>query len=58
MELQAGLPPLDFSPLARRGKRAYVAAIHAAVGRDYAPLTALFRKVIDRTRRNAASSTR
>jgi len=58
MALQAGLPPLDFSPLAGRGKRAYVAGIHAAVGRDYAPLAAMFIRVIERSRRLAASSAR
>lgn len=42
MALQADLPPLDFSPFARRGKRAYIAAIHAAMGKDYAPLRRLF----------------
>lgn len=56
MALQAGLPPLDFSPFAGRGKRAYVAAIHAAVGRDYALLTVLFVRAIDRSRRRVASS--
>ena len=35
MALQAGLPPLDFSPMEGRGKRAYIAAIHAALGRNY-----------------------
>lgn len=49
MALQAGLPQLDFSPLDGRGKRAYVAAIHAAMGRNYGPLATLFRRVIDRT---------
>ena len=58
MALQAGLPPLDFSPLAGRGKRAYMAAIHAAVGRDYVLLTATFARVIERSRRRAASSAR
>ena len=58
MALQAGLPPLDFSPLAGRGKRAYIAGIHAAVGRNYAPLTAMFLRVIERSRRRAASSAR
>jgi cell filamentation protein len=58
MALQAGLPPLDFSPLAGRGRRAYIAGIHAAVGRDYAPLTAMFLRVIERSRRRAASSAR
>jgi cell filamentation protein len=49
MALQAGLPELDFSPLTGRGKRGYVAAIHAAMGRDYEPLAALFRRAIDLT---------
>jgi len=58
MALQAGLPPLDFSPLAGPGRRVYIAAIHAAVGRDYGPLAAMFGRVIARSRRRAASSTR
>ena len=58
MALQAGLPPLDFSPLAGAGKRAYIAAIHAAIGRNYAPLMGLFVRIIERTRRRAASRTR
>ena len=56
MGLQAGLPPLDFSPLAGRGLKRYVAGIHAATGRDYRLLIGLFRKVIDRTWKNASSS--
>lgn len=58
MALQAGLPPLDFSPLAARGKAAYISGIHAAMGRDYRPLAAMFARVIERTRRYAASSRR
>lgn len=58
MALQAGLPPLDFSALAGRGKSAYIAGIHAVVGRNYAPLTAMFLRVIERSRRRAASSAR
>lgn len=38
------------------GKRAYIGGIHAAIGRNYAPLAALFAVVIERTRRRAASS--
>ena len=56
MALQAGLPPLDFSPLTGRGKAAYIAGIRAAVGREYAPLTAMFARVIELSRRRAASS--
>jgi cell filamentation protein len=51
MALQAGLPPLDFSSLAGRGKGAYIAAIHAAFQGDYAPLEARFSTVIRRTLR-------
>ena len=58
MALQAGLPPLDFNPLAGAGNRAYIAGIHSAVGRNYAPLTAMFLRVIERSRRRAASSAR
>ena len=56
MGLQAGLPPLDFSPLDGRGKMRYIAAIHAAMGRDYRPLAAVFERIIERTRKRAASS--
>lgn len=58
MGLQAGLPPLDFSPMLGRGKRAYIAGIHAAMGRDYRILSGLFEKIIDRTLKRAASSSR
>lgn len=58
MALQAGLPPLDFSPLAGTGKRAYITGIHAAMGRNYAPLAALFAAVIGRTKRRVASRMR
>jgi len=58
MALQAGLPPLDLSPLAGAGRQAYIASIHAALGRDYAPLAAMFLRVIEQSRRRAASSAR
>lgn len=51
MALQAGLPVLDFGGLTGRAKQRYIAAIHAAMGRDYAPITAVFRGVIERTLR-------
>jgi len=56
MALQADLPPLDFSPIAGRGKRAYIAAIHAAMSKDCAPLKRLFLRIIDRSQRLVASS--
>lgn len=49
MALQAGFPPLDFSPMAGRGKRAYFAAVQAALGGDYAPMSDCFSRVIRRT---------
>lgn len=58
MALQAELPPLDFSPMARRGRRAYIAAIHAAMSGNYAPLRRIFTRIIDRSQRLAASSRR
>ena len=51
MGLQAGLPPLDFSGLSGKGNRNYIAAIHAAIGRDYAPMTAIFDAVVRRSLR-------
>ena len=58
MGLQAGLPPLDFSPLEGRGKARYIAGIHASLDRDYAPLAEMFLRVIARTWKRAASSIR
>ncbi|MEO6263614.1 MAG: Fic family protein [Luteimonas sp.] len=46
MVMQAGLPSLDFSSFAGRGKRAYIAAIHAALDGDYAPMEARFANAI------------
>lgn len=54
MALQAGLPPLNFDGLRGEAKRRYISAIHAAMGHDYAPITAVFRAVIMRTLRVAA----
>lgn len=57
MGLQAGLPPLDFAALDGQNKQKYIASIHAALARDYAPLTRVFEKVIARTwKQHAASS--
>lgn len=57
MALQVSLPPLDFRAIAGRGKRAYIAAIHAAMGANYAPLQRLFMRIIDDSQRRAASNT-
>lgn len=56
MALQGGMPPLDFSPMQGRGKRAYIGAIHAAMGRDYRPLAAVFAKVIWCSQQRVAAS--
>lgn len=51
MALQAGWPPLDFTPLSGRGRRAYFSANQAALARDYAPLERCFSRVLERTSR-------
>lgn len=53
MALQSGLPALDFGGIRGEAKRRYIGAIQAAMGRDYAPITAVFRAVIARTLRGA-----
>lgn len=53
MGLQAGLPALDFGGVRGEGKRRYIAAVHAALDRDYAPMTAVFGRIIARTLRGA-----
>lgn len=54
MGLQAGLPALDFGGIRGAKKTEYIAAVHSALDRDYAPMTKVFRSVIARTRRSAA----
>jgi hypothetical protein len=49
---------MDYSPLAGPGRRAYIAGIHAAMSRNYTPLTTMFVRVIARSRRRAASNAR
>ena len=58
MALQAGLPPLDFSTVLGRGRRIYIGGIHAAMGRDYRPLAAVFEKIIVQSKQRAAANTR
>ena len=50
MALQAGLPLLDFSLMAGKGKAAYVAAIQAGMDKDYAPMERLFGEIIEQSR--------
>lgn len=49
MGLQAGLPVLDFTGVRGREKTRYIAAVHAALDRNYGPMTAIFRGIIART---------
>lgn len=49
MALQAGLPVLDFGGIRGKAKQQYIAAVHAALGRDYKPMIEIFRRVITRT---------
>jgi cell filamentation protein len=56
MGLQAGLPALDFGGVRGTKKRDYIAAVHAALARDYAPMTAVFHAVIRRTLRSVAKT--
>jgi hypothetical protein len=52
----AGLPALDFGGVRGTKKREYIAAIHAALARDYTPMTAVFHAVIRRTLRSVAKT--
>lgn len=56
MGLQAGLPALDFGGIRGAEKQRYIGAIHAALGRNYGPMTAVFNRVIARTLRVARAS--
>lgn len=56
MGLQAGLPALDFGGIRGAKKREYFAAVHAALGREYDPMTKVFRGVIERTLRSASKA--
>lgn len=56
MGLQAGLPALDFGGIRGVEKRRYIAAIHAALDRNYEPMAAVFSRVITRTWRVVSAS--
>ncbi|MBU1691790.1 MAG: Fic family protein [Gammaproteobacteria bacterium] len=51
MALQAGLPLLDFSGIRGKKREAYFAAVQSGMGRNYAPMEAIFRAVIAKTLR-------
>jgi hypothetical protein len=46
MALQAGLPLLDYSSNKGKQREVYFAAVRAAMGREYAPMIEVFRKVV------------
>jgi fido (protein-threonine AMPylation protein) len=56
MGLQAGLPALDFGGIRGAKKREYIAAVQAALSRDYDPMTKIFREVIARTLKSVAKT--
>lgn len=47
MALQAGLPLLNFSSIKGKQREAYFAAVRAGMGRDFAPMIEIFRKVVE-----------
>lgn len=49
MALQAGLPLLDFSPIAEEKKQEYFAAVQAGLDKNYAPMERLFSGIIERS---------
>lgn len=55
MAWQAGFPALEYGGIHGREKQAYIAAIHKAMDRDYAPLEKIFSAVIARTLRASRS---
>lgn len=53
MGLQASLPVLDFTGVRGEERARYIAAVHAALDRNYEPMTAVFRGIIARTQARA-----
>jgi cell filamentation protein len=49
MTLQAGLPQLDFTPIAGRRRTEYFRAIQVGIDRDYRPMTQIFAALIERS---------
>ncbi len=58
MGLQAGLPALDFGGIRGVEKRRYIAAIHASMDHNYAPMTTVFERVIARSLKARVNSSR
>lgn len=49
MAAQAGLPQIDFSPIAGRRRKEYFAAVQAGMDRNYRPMAAIFADLIERS---------
>lgn len=49
MALQAGLPLLNFSPIAEEKREEYFAAVRAGLDRNYRPMAAILSEVIERS---------
>ena len=52
MALQAKLPPLDFSDFTKTRQEEYFTAVRKGLDRNYGPMEAVFREVINRSLRN------
>lgn len=53
MAFQAGYPALDYGGIRGRKKQEYIAAIHAALDRNYEPMEAVFAAVLKRSVRGS-----
>ena len=49
MALQAELPLLDFSVIAREKRNDYFSAVQAGLDKNYSPMEGLFAEVIEKT---------
>ena len=51
MAIQSGLPPLDFSGVVGKKKKAYISAVQEGMSHNYEPMGKIFKSVIRRTLR-------
>ena len=49
MALQAGLPPLNFSPIHGKKRDQYFSAVRAGVGQNYKPMEEIFKLVLEKS---------
>lgn len=52
MAMQADYPPLDFGGVRGKQRQSYFAAVRAGLEKNYAPMEAIFRRVLRRTSRH------